>query len=115
MRIVALIDDRGVIEGILRHLGLCFWPCAWSLQLLPGLPCATGAADNAVLNDYDGDGKADLAVYDTGEYRWYIRTITGTVIVGGDLWGASGLVPVPCDYETTMEFGADRSMWSKVG
>jgi len=51
-----------------------------------------------VLNDYDGDGKSDLAVYNFG--RWYIYSLaTSNVLVNGGGWGGADSIPVSGDYD----------------
>ncbi|MDD5677873.1 MAG: ABC transporter substrate-binding protein [Kiritimatiellae bacterium] len=49
------------------------------------------------LNDYDGDGKSDLAMYREGYWSIYSRVLAGRITQGG--WGASGWTPVPGDYD----------------
>lgn len=48
--------------------------------------------------DYDGDGKADFAVYNSSTANWTIRySVTGQVTT--TQWGSSGDVPVNNDYD----------------
>lgn len=51
------------------------------------------------LNDYTGAGRSDLAVYQSGTGRWYIRTVDGDVLAWGLAWGFNGAIPVPGDYD----------------
>ena len=51
------------------------------------------------LNDFDGDGKSDLGVFDNNTGNWYVRTVAGQVPVWGIPWGWPGAVPVPGDYD----------------
>ncbi|MBU1735524.1 MAG: VCBS repeat-containing protein [Verrucomicrobia bacterium] len=49
-------------------------------------------------NDYDGDGKSDLAVYRDG--YWSIYLMTGSVLLDNDgVWGGADCIPVPGDYD----------------
>lgn len=54
----------------------------------------------AVPGDYDGDGVADLAVFDgyRNNSNWYIRTVSGTTLLYGYNWGYSNCVAVSGDY-----------------
>jgi hypothetical protein len=47
------------------------------------------------VNDYDYRGKANLAVFNAG--NWYIRTLAGPLVTNAN-WGFTGCVPVPGDY-----------------
>ncbi len=51
-----------------------------------------------VVNDFDYDGKTDLAVFDLAAGNWYIRTVAGAVLLKDVNWGFPGCVPVPGDY-----------------
>lgn len=49
-------------------------------------------------NNYNGDGVADLAVYD-GAGHWYIRTLLGGELAWATNWGFPGAICVPGDYD----------------
>ncbi|MBI3987840.1 MAG: hypothetical protein HY343_13020 [Lentisphaerae bacterium] len=49
-------------------------------------------------NDYDGDGVSDLAIMDGINGKWYIESVSGSIIAFGTSWGWSGALPVPGDY-----------------
>jgi len=53
---------------------------------------------NGVLNNYDGDGKSDLAVYQDG--LWYIYSFakSSTLLYGGR-WGGPDSTPMSGDYD----------------
>jgi hypothetical protein len=56
-----------------------------------------------VEGDYDGDGKADLAVFrtipSTGQALWYVQSLDGAVIHNGTWFGLPGDIPVPADFD----------------
>lgn len=53
----------------------------------------------AVSGDYDGDGIADMTVYDEATGMWYVRTVAGSVIENGMVFGAQGYAPVSGDFD----------------
>lgn len=57
-----------------------------------------------VPGDYDGDGKYDLAVFDTAGGYWYIRSVAGPTILWKVQWGWSTAKPVPGDYDGDGKF-----------
>ncbi len=64
-------------------------------QINPGeLVEVTMAPDGRPLNDFDGDGTTDLAVFRPASGGWHLRTATPRVVA----WGQEGDIPVPGDY-----------------
>ena len=50
------------------------------------------------INDYDGDGKSDLAVYRAGYWSIY-SLANGLILNNGGAWGGADALPVPGDYD----------------
>ena len=48
---------------------------------------------------YDGDLRADFAVYHPATGDWYIRRLSGGVLAAGSNWGWSEAVPTPMDVD----------------
>ncbi|MBK8151321.1 MAG: VCBS repeat-containing protein [Acidobacteria bacterium] len=53
--------------------------------------------DTTVSADYDGDGRADIAVYRSGNGRWYLQNSTAGFSTAQ--WGIGADFPSPADYD----------------
>ena len=51
-----------------------------------------------MTGDYDGDGKTDIAIYETNTGAWWIIPSSGIPAYGVG-WGGSAFKPVPGDYD----------------
>lgn len=57
--------------------------------------------------DFDGDGKADSAIFRPSTGVWYISLSGGGTTI--HQWGVSGDIPVPADYDS--DGLADIAVW----
>ena len=70
------------------------------------------AKDIHSINDYDGDGISDLAVYGNG--YWNIYSLTNSSILLNGKWGGPGWTTVPGDYDGDGKFDLavyDNGYW----
>jgi hypothetical protein len=65
-----------------------------------------------VVGDYDGDGRADLAVYASVNRKWYVRRSSNGQLLGGGssvqdgiAWGHPVVTPMPIAYQTLKAMG----------
>ena len=63
-----------------------------------GTPSSTGAARHAA-NDFDGDRRSDIAVYDWAAGNWSVYSWTGRMLADGWNFGAGGFMAVPGDFD----------------
>jgi hypothetical protein len=47
-----------------------------------------------VSMDVDGDGRSELALYYPPTGTWYVRKLTGEIVLSGAIWGGPTWIPV---------------------
>lgn len=58
----------------------------------PGIPYLA-------INDFNGNGRSDLAVYGPLSGQWFVRCLTGELLVWGDSWGGASMTPSLGDFD----------------
>ncbi len=97
-QVVGIVDNTQ-IHGVMRSevpawhsRSLQAGTLVWGHSL--GAPGGTPLA-----GDYDGDGQAELAVYQNANGRWFIQNRAGTLLLWGTPWGYQDTLPVSGDYD----------------
>jgi len=65
------------------------------------------------MQDFNGDGVSDQAVFDTQGGYWYIKAVAGRVLTWANQWGWSTAQPVPGDFNGDGKW--DQAVFDKVG
>ncbi len=86
--------DTNAVRGLLYY----YWIRSTN-QVGPGafsVPDTGYSRAPYVINDYDGDGKSDLAVFDGSSGYWFVSNLDEEILQLQ--WGWSSAIPVPGDY-----------------
>jgi len=71
--------------------------CALAVSLWTAQPC--GATPRKVLNDFDGDGKTDVAIYKPASGLWMVFLIGSLTVTNVTTWAGPNYLPAPGDYD----------------
>ena len=52
-----------------------------------------------VKNDYNADGRSDLAVIHRATSQWFVRGLAGDILIWAQAWGGAGLTPSSGDFD----------------
>ena len=96
------VDENGSFGGALAYApaGALTLPAHSAAVLLIATNITPTPAAAPVMNDYDGNGISELAVYDNNIGNWYAYNLqTGQAIIWERAWGWPGAGTVPGDYD----------------
>ncbi len=71
----------------------------WGLAGTSAVPVNLMVEPLVAAADFDGDGKADPAVYHTGSGKWVVMMSGAQYAMMSALWGGAGCRPEPGDYD----------------
>ncbi len=91
-------DQAGIAPNYIWYYQLSNFASGFAFNSVWGT-----AGDKIVPGDYDGNGKADFAVFRPSDGVWYILNSTNqntaANTTSGFQWGLSGDIPQPADYD----------------
>ncbi len=104
--------DTNIVRGILYY----YWVRSTDLSGTGDFSSPDTGYSRAhyVVNDYNGDGKSDLAVFDGNSGYWFVSDLNEAILQ--HQWGWSSAIPVPGDYDADGKsdfavFDASNGYW----
>ncbi|OQA00195.1 MAG: FG-GAP repeat protein [Planctomycetes bacterium ADurb.Bin412] len=97
----------GTVVVVARQAGDLNWIAA------PDVTQSVAVVIRAMTGDYDGDGQADLPIYDTVGGYWTVLSLTNSLVTWNNQWGWNTAKPVPGDYDGDGAY--DLAVFDTVG
>lgn len=107
-------DDLCVDAGVIYY----YWVKATNAAGASGFSASDGgyrraAPGSPAVNDYDGDGVSEIAVYDNNSGHWYAYSLqSGQPTIWREAWGWPGAETAPGDYDG--DLAADLAVYDQA-